>query len=358
MGYQIDRELAFFRREAAQLAQALSRGSHGPWTGTEVVADGWVFTPPTGQKAKGGEGAKSTKTIALTIFGMIHGNERAGLAVLNSLIEMWKAGRLAPPLGAFALVLGNPAAAEKNVRFLERDLNRSFGREQNQLLEEKRADELEKILTQTAMFFDIHQTKQPGDRPFFIFPYSRNGLSLARAIAPQVTVVTHWGKPFSNDGRCSDEFVNSCGGTGITIELGQNSLNPYHVAVGVEAAIWAIGVADEALQGGEKSPKSGLNTGHCARDGGRAEGELFTWAAVVPYPPSGEVALDPGWNNFRYVKAGERLGTIDLQPLLSPAAGFMLFPKYNDPVADAGLPRPSELCRLMKPISDSDLPQL
>jgi len=334
MAYQIERELNAFRQLISQIPRER-------YAVRQAFDDAFIIAP-TGY----GAAKVAGKELGATFLAIVHGNEWAGLAALNSVLEHIISGtvRIRFPV---AFALGNPQAALENRRFLERDLNRSFDRADATLHEEKRADQLETILSETAWLLDIHQTREVSTQAFFIFPYSSASLTFARAIAPQHPVVTHWGKPFSTEGRCSDEFVNTKGGTGITLELGRNSFDPYHIAVGVDAIIWALKMIGQ-LSGLE--PVVGLQ-----REA-RSSGDLYTWAAVVPWPEKGEAVLDPGWFNFKEVRQGQRLGIAGDQEILAPASGMILFPKYLDPVKDAGGPRPTELCRIMKKIASTDLP--
>lgn len=335
MSYTIEREIARFESFQGVSGQVKA----------ERLCDFGILVSPKSGALKG----KGAKDIALTLMGITHGNETAGIAVLNQLLALLSSGavRLQIPV---AFLLGNPWAARENKRFLERDLNRSFARKDPRAKEELRARDLMAVLARTDFIVDFHQTTKQSDRPFFIFPYSKPSFAFARELAPRQTIVTHWGKSFSVEGMCSDEYVNSQGGTGISVELGQNGFDPYQIGGGVEAGLWAIRTVTDRWQGGVGDPFAK----------GRADNdpELYTWASIVPWPEAGFVDLDEGWTNFKPVEAGQRLGTVDGEVLKAPAAGRMLFPKYltrdQQRVLDS---RPTELCRIMKRIGIEDLPR-
>ena len=59
------------------------------------------------------------------------------------------------------------------------------------------------------------------------------------------------------------------------------------------------------------------------------KGEVYTWAEVVPYPEKGDVLLDGGWDNFKEVKEGQKMGTVDGEPIFAPVDGYMIFPNYT-----------------------------
>jgi hypothetical protein len=270
--------------------------------------------------------------------------------VLNGLLALLNRGAVNLRLPV-AFLLGNPWAAKENKRFLERDLNRSFNRKDPAAAEELRARDLGAVLKDTAYIVDYHQTSRVSERPFFIFPYGRRSLAFARAVGPRQTIVTHWGRPFSSEGMCSDEFVNSQGGTGISLELGQNGFDPYQIAVGIECGLWALRTVTDELEGRAKDAHP-VETRRAA-----TEAEIYTWADIMPWPAAGTVALDEGWYNFRDVARGQRLGTLDGKPLLATVDGKMLFPKYLTAEQQRQLEsRPTELCRIMKRINEVELP--
>lgn len=287
------------------------------------------------------------KDIGFTVTGMIHGNEPMGTAVLNEFLALILLNRIQfnIPIG---VAIGNPWAGEENVRFRERDLNRSFLRTDSSLLEEKRADELEMLLSRSTYYLDIHQTSERSERPFFIFPFTKQGFEFARAIGPSHAIVTHWGDPYSTDGRCSDEFVIARGGTGVTIELGQGGFGPYQLEVGVLATIRGLFAAEAYLT---KNPIDVT-----ANPAYYAEGDIFTFDESYPYPQEGHVNLLEGLHNFRFIEKGENLGNVDGKPIIASHSGHILFVEYRR-TAKATDPRPKALCRVLKKITRSDLPR-
>jgi succinylglutamate desuccinylase len=288
-----------------------------------------------------------TKDVALTVTALIHGVEVAGLGVMVEFLELVTRGavRLEQSLG---LALGNIPAALKGVRFVERDLNRSFGRTNIETAEDRRADELEALLSRSRRLLDFHQVKLTIDRPFWIFPYSKSGFEFARLVAPDVTLITHWGKGFSADGKCSDEWLNSVGGVGVTMELGQNGFDSKQISQGVAVIRRAIEVAS-ALDNDESVPPA---------VGPKAP--IFTWGEIIPYPQTGSPVLDPGWHNFKHVKAGERLGEFSGKVITASVSGPVLFPKYPDRLGDGTYgqnPPAAELVRILKEITEAELPK-
>ncbi len=84
------------------------------------------------------------KTIA--IVACIHGNERYGLSFKI------KRGLNVP------VFIGNPKALKKNVRFINKDLNRVFPGKKNGCYEERRATKLLKKLRSFDIVIDLHSS--------------------------------------------------------------------------------------------------------------------------------------------------------------------------------------------------------
>ncbi len=276
------------------------------------------------------------KPVHVALQAITHGNEVGGLQVLQTCLEYLKSGILKPKV-RIAFVLGNSRASLANKRFIERDLNRAFGRVGAQDWEDQRARELEPLLNDVYYFLDIHQTIEPSSKPFFIFPYTRPCFAFAHALNQEIPIITHWGSSFSKDGMCTDEYVNHQGGVGITLELGQKGFDPYQTGVGIQCIMAAIAYAQRhALFG--------------APDQGVEHREVYTWKRVVSFETG--MMLQEGLINFQPMKAGQVVGTSQKGELKAPVDGMLLFPKYlRDPFASP----PKEIFRIMKRIGIEEL---
>lgn len=295
--------------------------------------------------------------IHLTILAVVHGNEVGGLAIVTKLLNQILSGaiRLQAPIG---IALGNTEAALLGRRFIERDLNRSFGAPANHSREAQRAHELEDLLARSQFLLDIHQTHEPSESAFFIFPWQRKSFDFARRISRELPVVTHWAGAFSKDGMCSDEFVNAKGGTGITLELGQAGFDEDQIAIGLACSLQALETTGSADVGGTKPHSNLPNKRHNNLHKKLHDaGAIYTWNGIIPYPPTGDVALVPGLINFQMVAAGDLIAKHDGLDIFAPVSGRILFPKYVRPGSpEFGGPRPAELCRIMKTITEEELP--
>ena len=248
--------------------------------------------------------------ITLTLMAIIHGDEVAGLAVLNQVLAKLLNGF---PLSlSVAFVLGNYRATKKNKRFLARDLNRCFSSQTTDLWEEKRAQEIAKVLSRSKFLLDFHQTAYRSDSSFSIFPFSAENVAWSQKVHQGKPMVTRFDGAFSAEGMSSDEYALQKGGTGITIELGKKGFDKQQIIHGLQVAMRAIAF----VHSGES-----LTT--------EAGGELYTIAQRVRYPRDGNYQLSAGLYNFKAVEAGECLAHVQGEKVLSQVDGYVLFPKYQ-----------------------------
>ncbi len=314
-----------------RIEHLLGRLTSQGWQISTPIELGWQITPPSDLLP-----LPRNKTYGLAILGTVHGNELAGLGVIASFLRDLDEGLLLPRFPMFVAV-GNIAAARERLRYLDRDLNRSFARSGRETREDARARELEPFLAGAAWLVDVHQTSSPSDHPFFIFPHTNDGVAFARAIAPEWPIITHWDDHYSRKGRCSDEYVTSTGGIGITVELGEAGMDPYQVAVGA----WAVGRATLAVQ--RQLDGQGWVDRPTAHP-------LHTFAATVPFPEH-KFHILAHVRNFTPVVQGQVIGYVRGEPLLAPVTGKVIFPVR--PVDLLHLSdRPAVLLRILREVGD------
>ncbi|MDO8583598.1 MAG: succinylglutamate desuccinylase/aspartoacylase family protein [bacterium] len=93
-----------------------------------------------------------TKAPFLTVVCCVHGNEYFGLTVFNALKNNTQERQ------DIVLILANEEAMEKDVRFVESDLNRSFPGRADGSKEERLAAALLSEIARTRYVLDIHTT--------------------------------------------------------------------------------------------------------------------------------------------------------------------------------------------------------
>jgi len=163
------------------------------------------------------KGIKPGPTV--TILGGVHGNERVGVNVVKMLLFEMAAKNIIG--GTLKVALGNIDAIEKNVRFIQKDLNRCFGNPKGSTSEEIRAQALKAVIAGSDALIDVHSTIKPSD-PFV------GGLSLDNPLVKQIlphlgihNLMTGpgWGSP-TGEPIYADTFAQSMGALGLTVEAG------------------------------------------------------------------------------------------------------------------------------------------
>lgn len=288
--------------------------------------------------ASGLEIGANKKSITMTFMALTHGNEVAGVAILNRFLTLLQEGIISLRF-PIALVLANADAAVDGKRFSEKDLNRCFSSAANDTREHRRASELEPILKDTEYLIDLHQTIEKTQHPFFIFPFEKRSFLFANFIEKDLPIITHWGGGFSKEGKCSDEFVHANGSIAITLELGQKGFDPYQESLGLSCLLKSLLAP---VNDSWKSYNKNMQL------------KVYTWGRVISYPER-HAELDKGWYNFRQVTAGERLGVSSEGDIVSDVSGPILFPKYG---AYKPENRPKEICRILRPVSNSEIREL
>lgn len=254
---------------------------------------------------------ETSKTIKLGFLALVHGNEILGLPVLNNILKKIMNRELAPDFEIF-FALGNLPAALADKRFLEWDLNRSFGKNSDVHWETRRARELETLmLDQCDYIIDLHQTVSPTEHSFFIFEYSQGlDLSFLTQINPGIPVIVQFEAIGDESGLSTDEYILRRGKFGTAIELGQIGFSEQNFELGISICSRAVEVltAKEKLEKVEKSFPLFQLDGRCK---------------------STEIGdrLNPGSVNFKKIEKGEVVGTSINGPIYAPESGYMLFPK-------------------------------
>jgi succinylglutamate desuccinylase len=266
-----------------------------------------------------------------------HGNEHG---TLPAMLELWRTLKPNTLPVDVTLLLGNLDALLKDERFLEEDLNRVFTFDRPaSSLERKRAELMRPILDQADVFIDFHQTQTPTERPFYTFPWDPNLADWARWLGmAEVALTRKSGQAFSPGLCCLDEYVRARGKVGLTIETGYRGADPKQVAL--------------VLQGVERALVAAAEV---ARDEARIEALARTAPALSWYTTTHilqtqgpESRLRPGLQNWTPIGAGELLSEPGVPPIVAPAAGMTLFPKYVPP----GQTPPPELVRIASPLAD------
>ena len=283
----------------------------------------------------------STHNRHVLFGGITHGNETGSLPSLIKLAKGLADGSVSFG-GQVTIMLGNIAACRADRRFLEADLNRVFLEEAPESLEKERAKELMPIIDEADLFVDFHQTIEPSEKPFYIFPFHVAGYQWARIAGGGTSLITrHPSHAFAKGQVCADEYARNRGIPGITLEMGQKGLTPQAESLTWNACTRVLSAMDR-IAGGE-------NLEELANQVEEPELEFIEIQFAQPFE-SPSMALEPGLQNFTWVTKDQVIGTTGEtgEPLRTPLDGYLVFPKYPARGQDGQVegPVPSEIYNL------------
>lgn len=270
--------------------------------------------------------------------GIIHGDETGSLPAIIRIIEELETKKRTFG-GRLSIILGNPEATMLDQRFVEKDLNRLFLKQDDLSHEGKRARELMPILAQADLLIDLHQTILPSNEAFYIFPYNEESLAWARALECSRFYVDAT-PSLSEEPRyqCADDFVWRLGAPSITIELGEKGIREDATALAYKAISRALDFVEEIHSRKATISEIALRSPDILH---------YKTSHREPYQ-SQEYQLRDGLINFTTVTKGEQLSAPNTPKLLAPCDGMLLFPKY--PRRKAGLvceSLPKEIYRII-----------
>lgn len=276
----------------------------------EVVGPDILKFSPRGVKSQ----------LKIGFLALVHGNEVIGLPIVNTVIEALKSGAITTPHEIY-FGLGNLPAAHAGTRFIEKDLNRCFGRRDTDTIEARRAREIEAhMLDHVDYLLDLHQTVHPNQHPFFIFQYSSpqclQHMALMNTKYPTILQFDAIGDSCH---LSTDEYLRSRGGFGVAFELGQLGFGADKFDVGVSTALKLIENTKcrRTFADDNAEPVSR-----------RIEFPLYQITDRVQ-AAGDDTLLENHWINFSEVRAGDVLGQSSAGPLIAPQAGYVLFPKLR-----------------------------
>ncbi|MBT6179501.1 MAG: hypothetical protein HOI23_19825 [Deltaproteobacteria bacterium] len=255
------------------------------------------------------------------VFGAItHGNETGSLPGFVQMAQALANGEFEYG-GRVTLMLGNIEACKKDQRFLEADLNRVFLEEAPESLEKKRAFEMMEVLNQADVFIDFHQTIEPSEKPFYIFPFHESGYQWAKLLGGGTSLITRDSRhAFSAGCVCADEFARNRGIPGITLEMGQKGITEIAKELTWQTMERALNALNAVAAG--QSIKAQLESSN------PPEFEFIEIQYAESFSGPGS-QLEPGLLNFTWVEKSQVIGKHDDgSDMVVPQAGYLVFPKY------------------------------
>jgi succinylglutamate desuccinylase len=265
----------------------------------------------------------------LVVVAGIHGNEPAGALAVR---RLWPAlRRLAPRLrGDVVACAGNRAALERDVRYLDRDLNRGWGADRPPAPAADREDLEQQELHATlagvldaargpVFFLDLHTTSAAGI-PFAMVYRDR----------PAPDFAVHFPLPIVAglldlvDGTLLD-WMRRRGATVLGIEAGQNA-DPGAVDRH-ESVLW-IALAAAGVLRDDEVPRLAAHRARLDACRGDLPHVLEVEERHVIEPADG-FHMRPGFANIQRVQAGELLAHDRRGEIRAPRAGVLLLPLYQ-----------------------------
>lgn len=250
----------------------------------------------------------------VTIIGSIHGNEKIGALAINKLKKLIKKEAV---FGKIHLIFGNPYAYKKNKRFLRHDMNRLFKPSGVELgkkpsLEQKRAFKISKILDKTDFMLDIHSTQKPSV-PFVYCKLSPRHLAFAQIFETEFIVGPAKGAKITSLNACTDDYVNSRGGIGITYESGWNQDLKVLNRVVQKTKVFLKRTLRSSIK--KRSP-------HAA---GLACVLIDLYKEIIPKTKTFGLAKD--FRNFDFIKKGGLIACDGNRKITAKQDSYIIFPK-------------------------------
>ena len=272
----------------------------------------------------------------LVAFAGIHGNEPAGIEACRLIADALDSGQI-PFRGQFIAIAGNLQAIDQNIRFIQRDLNRSWddgdidglraqdpSRDVAEDIEQRALlDVLDPLNAQAdapIVYIDLHSTSGHG-APFCAMADTLRNRKIAFALPIPVilgleecieTVLLGW--------------LSDLGHIGLVIEGGQH--NDPNTVDFLASALWLTLVAGELVLA-ENAPDL---DGAYAKLETAARGlpqvvEILHREAIVPEQI---FRMKPGYDNFQIVAHQEHLAEDREGDILAPMDGRILMPLYQN----------------------------
>tara|TARA_R100000935_G_scaffold58415_2_gene95339 strand:+ start:12107 stop:13000 length:894 start_codon:yes stop_codon:yes gene_type:complete len=264
----------------------------------------------------------------LFVTAAVHGNEPSGVHALKRIFKVLNAEK---PLihGTLVGVVGNVPALQKEVRFIDEDLNRTWTKE-NLQQEDKSSNEKQQMF---EIIETLQQFSAAHEQRYFIDCHTTSSSSLPYISAQDVgkndafahRFPIHVIRGFSDivDGTI-DGYLSKQGITGFTVEAGQHESRDseaYH-----EGVIWialqeACGLDFDTL---EDIPPAVLKTRN-----GTPPQKTFKIIHRFGLQEEDSFEMQPGFENFQPIQKEENLATLNGTQINSVWDAYIFMPLYQ-----------------------------
>lgn len=269
----------------------------------------------------------------LIVVGGIHGNEPAGAEALRGispkLAEMQERIK-----GRVYFIAGNTRALPQKVRFIDRDLNRSWTRENMlaagspafmELSEGRELTEIDRLLDSILItarsevyVLDLHSTSAGGS------PFATVGDTMRnRAFAQKFPVTIVLGIEEQLEGTML-EYLNNAGTVTLGFEGGQHD-SPVTVENNT-SLVWLALLNTGILSAADVPDLKDHRARLAAGKGGSRIVEVRYREAISA---EDEFEMNPGFKNFDPVKKGQIIAKNKFGPIRAVEKGLVLMPLYQ-----------------------------
>ncbi len=184
----------------------------------------------------------------LTVLGAVHGDEPCGPRAIKRVLAAIESGKIRLLKGKFVTIpVVNLLAEEKNVRFVERNLNRFLYPKENPKDYEDFLDlKICPVLEETDYLLDLHSYHSKGSAFVFLGVRDEANISYARALGVP-RIIYGWADAMKANDDVADkreamgttEYSREFGAISVTLECGHHH-NPEAADVGFNAILNAM----------------------------------------------------------------------------------------------------------------------
>ena len=274
----------------------------------------------------------------MVCIGGMHGNEPAGVNAIQLLLKMLDVEPITNPTftykGIFAGLLGNPEAYRKNVRYVDKDMNRSWSNhssngEQSLTTEEMAIQNIVTIINELVnkynpsevVFIDLHTTSSTGGI-FSIVTEDPNSQRLAQEIyAPVIKGFLH--ELSGTSLHYISQVDIDIPVTGIAFEAGNHS-DALSVNRAIAAVICSMRATGCVTAGHVESRHVEILKEYSKNLPGLTE--LIYRHNVANHD---HFVMLPDFQNFQSVSKGQVLASDKNGLITSPSDGLILLPLYQ-----------------------------
>ncbi len=269
----------------------------------------------------------------LIIVGSVHGNEPAGVKALQQVAKQMSSVPV-DIKGRIYFVAGNTRALPLGVRFIDRDLNRTWTQQNlatvgsHESFKTSECQELAEIdqlldsilITAKSEVFvlDLHSTSAHGE------PFATVGDTLRnREFARMFPVTILLGIEEQLEGTML-EYLNNTGAVTFGFEGGNHTSDE---TVANHAALIWLAMANTGILTEKQVPD--IETHRMRLAGGKRRSRVIEVRHREAIKESDEFVMNPGFNNFDAITKGQVLARNRFGPIRATETGLILMPLYQ-----------------------------